>query len=105
MINKKILGLSLLFLNVLFIVGCTDYNEDFTFKGTVEEILVEKEMLVMKEYDAPEGRVEGSVFEIRVDKTEGYHVGQKLEIIVFSNTDADIWDLNHMKFKINVIDN
>lgn len=105
MINKKIIGLYLLFLSLFFIVGCTDYREDFTFKGTVEEILVEKEMLVIKEYDAPEDRVEGNVFEIPIEDVERYNVGQKLEITVFSNIDADVWDLNHMKFEINPIDN
>lgn len=26
-------------------------------------------------------------------------VGQLLEVTVFSNTDEDIWDLDHMKFE------
>lgn len=103
--NKKILGLSFLFISLLFLVGCSEYQEDFTFTGTVEEIVVEYKILVMKEYDAPESRKEGNVYEIPVDKVERYNVGQKLEVTVFSNIDVDVWDLDHMKFEIEAIDN
>lgn len=102
---KKVLIFStLLVLNLLFITGCTEYHENFTFTGTVEEILVEDEMLVMKEYEATEGRKEGNVYEIPVDNVKEYTIGQKLEVTVFSNTDDDIWDVNRMKFEIKTID-
>ncbi|MGG0668053.1 hypothetical protein [Sporosarcina koreensis] len=39
--NKITIGF--LLLNLLFIAGCSDYQEEFTFTGTVEEILVEEE--------------------------------------------------------------
>lgn len=103
--NKKILGLSFSFMSLLFLVGCSEYQKDFAFTGTVEEIVVEDKILVMKEYDAPISRKEGNVYEIPVDKVERYNVGQKLEVTVFSNIDADIWDLDHMKFEIEEIDN
>ena len=103
---RKTITLSLLFLSILFTVGCSDYQVDFTFTGSVEAIQVEDEMLVMKEYGgSDEGRNDGNVYEIPVDDPNQYHVGQKLKITVFSNTDKDIWDLDHMKFEIKSIDN
>lgn len=101
--NKIIVGF--LLLNLLFIAGCSDYQEEFTFTGTVEEILIEEEMLIIKEYDGGEGRKAGNVYEIPVDDVERYSIGQKLEITVFSNTTADVWDLNKMKFDIKTIEN
>nr|WP_285852007.1 hypothetical protein [Sporosarcina luteola] len=91
----------------LFFAGCSDdYQESFTFTGTVEEILVEEEMLIMKEYGGvSQGRREGNVYEIPVDNVEKYNIGQKLEITVFSNTDADIWNLDNMKFDIKTVEN
>ncbi|MCM3637168.1 hypothetical protein M3152_05480 [Sporosarcina luteola] len=91
----------------LFFAGCSDdYQESFTFTDTVEEILVEEEMLIMKEYGGvSHGRREGNVYEIPVDNVEKYNIGQKLEITVFSNTDADIWRLDNMKFDIKTIEN
>ena len=102
---KKRIIVSLLFLSVLFIVGCSDYQEDFTFTGTVEEIHDEEKMLIIKEYDGvDEGSQDGNVYEIPVDKVQEYKVGQKLKVTVFSNTDDDVWDLDRMKFKIRKID-
>lgn len=103
--TKKVLIFStLLVLNLLFITGCSEYHEDFTFTGTVEEIIKEDDMLVLKEYNASEGRKEGNVYEIPVDHVKEYTIGQKLEVTVFSNTDDDIWDVNRMKFEIKTID-
>ncbi|WP_336499190.1 hypothetical protein [Psychrobacillus sp. FJAT-51614] len=54
-----------------------DYQESFTFTGTVEEILVKEEMLGMKEYGGvDEGRKEGNVYEIPVGDVERYSLGQ-----------------------------
>ena len=103
--DKKFITIPLLSLIFLFAVGCSDYQEDFTFTGTVEAIRVEDEMLVMKEYGGTdEGRNAGNVYEIPVDDPNQYSVGQKLKITVFSNTDEDIWDLDRMKFEIKTID-
>ncbi|WP_252504004.1 hypothetical protein [Sporosarcina sp. Marseille-Q4943] len=102
--NKVTIGFFLL--NLLFIAGCSDYQEKFNFTGTVGEILVEEEMLIIKEYGGvEEGRKDGNVFEIPVDDVERYSIGQKLEITVFSNTTADIWDLDNMKFDIKTVEN
>ncbi len=96
----------LFFISLLFIVGCSDYQEDFTFTGTVEEKLDEAGMLVMKEYGGnDEGRKDENIYEISVDDIKKYNVGQKLEITVLSNTDEDIWDLETMKFEIKKINN
>jgi hypothetical protein len=103
-LNK--IGLSIIFLCLFWIVGCSNYQEQFTFTGTVEEKLDEEGMLVMKEYSgSDEGRKDGNIYEIPVDDIKEYNVGQKLEITVFSNTDEDIWDLDNMKFEIKTIDN
>ena len=102
--NKITVGFILLI--CLFITGCSDYQEKFTFTGTVEEILVEDEMLVIKEYGGmDEGRKDGNVYEIPVDNIERYSIEQKLEITVFSNTDDDIWELDNMKFDIKTVKN
>ncbi|WP_019415361.1 hypothetical protein [Paenisporosarcina sp. TG20] len=104
--SKRMISWSFLLMSVFIIVGCSNYQEDFTFTGIIVEKLVEDEMLVMKEYGgSDEGRIDGNIYEIPVDKVEGYNVGQKLEITVFSNTDADVWDLDHMKFEIRSIAN
>ena len=90
----------------MFIAGCSDYQEEFTFTGTVEEILVEEEMLIIIEYDGVnEGRKDGNVYEIPLDDVERYSIGQKLEITVFSNTTADVWGLDNMKFDIKTVEN
>ncbi|MFJ7934826.1 hypothetical protein [Sporosarcina sp. NPDC096371] len=104
---KNKITISFILLICLFFAGCSDdYQESFTFTGTVEEILVEEEMLVIKEYGGvDEGRREGNVYEIPVDNVERYNVGEKLEITVFSNINADIWDLDHMKFDIKTVEN
>ena len=102
-INKVIIPL-LIIVGCLLIVGCSDYQEQFTFTGTVEEKLVEDEMLVIKEYGQPEGRKPGNTYEIPVKDLSQYDIGQKLEVTVFSNTDDDIWALDHMKFEIKGID-
>ena len=48
---KNKITISFILLICFLFAGCSDdYQEDFTFTGTVEEILVEEEMLVMKEY-------------------------------------------------------
>ncbi|MGB3260653.1 hypothetical protein [Paenisporosarcina sp.] len=102
---KNKIAISLLLLIFVFITGCSDYQEDFTFTGTVEEILVVGEKLVVKEYvGEDEGKKDGNVYEIPVDNVETYNIGQKLEVIVFSNTDADVWDLDRMKFEIKKVE-
>ncbi|MFC5602783.1 hypothetical protein [Sporosarcina koreensis] len=103
---KYKITIAFLLLNLFFIAGCSDYQEEFTFTGTVEEILVEEEMLVIKEYGGiNKGRKDGNIYEIPVDDVERYSMGQKLEITVFSNTTADVWDLNNMKFDIKTVEN
>ncbi|WP_419962366.1 hypothetical protein [Psychrobacillus sp. BM2] len=103
---KNKITISFLLLIFLLIAGCSKYQESFTFTGTVEEILVEEEMLVIKEYSGvDEGRRDGNVYEIPDDDVERYSIGQKLEVTVFSNTDDDVWDLDHMKFDIKTVEN
>ncbi|EPD53787.1 hypothetical protein HMPREF1210_00610 [Paenisporosarcina sp. HGH0030] len=103
---KNKISISFLLFIFLLIAGCSNYQESFTFTGTVEEILVEEEMLVIKEYGGvDEGRKDGKVYEIPVDDVERYSIGQKLEVTVSSKTDEDVWDLDHMKFNIKTVEN
>ena len=105
-IVKNKITISLLLLIFIFITGCSYYQEDFTFTGTVEEILVEEEMLIIKEYDGvDEGRKDGNIYEIPVDNLEKYSIGQNLKVTVFSNTDEDVWDLDRMKFELKTVAN
>ncbi|MFJ7827228.1 hypothetical protein [Psychrobacillus sp. NPDC096623] len=104
--NYKITIGFLSLLVCLFFAGCSDYEEDFVFTGTVEEILVEEEILVVKEYSGrDESSRDGNVYDIPFENVEKYNIGQKLEITVFSNVDEDIWDLQHMKFDIKKVEN
>jgi hypothetical protein len=103
-------SLLLVLLLVWLLVGCTadntvDWYESFRFTGTVEEILVEKEMLVMKEYNAPESRKNGNIYEIPVDNIDEYETGEQLFVIVETNILEDMWDLDHMRFKIKPVEN
>ncbi|WP_164669748.1 hypothetical protein [Virgibacillus doumboii] len=105
--SKK--SLLILLLLVWLFVGCAadntgDWNEEFRFTGTVEEILVEKEILIMKEYNAPESRKNGNIYEISAENIEDYEIGEKFLVIVESNVDEDVWDLDHMRFKIKPVE-
>jgi hypothetical protein len=103
---NKITRLFVVYIFFVIIVGCSkDYQVDFSFTGTIQEKLTEEKMLVMKENGGEyEGRREGNIYEIPVENIEQYNVGQKLKITVLSNTDKDIWDLDHMKFEIEQIE-
>lgn len=98
--------LLLISLLMAWMAGCSkDYHIDFIFEGTIQEKLTEEAMLVVKEDGGEEkGRREGNVYEIPVDDIDKYNIGQKLRITVFSNTEADIWDVEHMKFEIEKIE-
>jgi hypothetical protein len=98
---NKITGLLFTYLIFALMIGCSkDYQVDFIFTGTIQEKLIEEDMLVLKEYDAPEGRREGNIYEIPVDDIEQYEVGQKLKVTVYSNTDEDVWDLDELRVKV-----
>ncbi|MDP5276098.1 hypothetical protein [Chengkuizengella axinellae] len=96
---SKITSLFLVYLVFTIIAGCSrSYHVDFVFTGTIQEILNEQEMLVMKEHVGEDEGRKANTYEIPVDNIEQYAVGQKLNISVLSNTDEDVWDLNRMKF-------
>ncbi|SDJ08958.1 hypothetical protein [Salimicrobium halophilum] len=103
------ISISVLFV-ILILMGCygddtVDWYESFRFTGTVEEIRTEDNMLVMKEYNAPESRKKGNIYEIPADEIQSYETGDKLLVIVETNTQEDIWDLEHMRFVIKPIEN
>ncbi|WP_430786870.1 hypothetical protein VBD025_14950 [Virgibacillus flavescens] len=100
--TRKITGLFFVYLIFASMVGCSkDYQVEYSFTGTIEEKLIAEKILVMKEDEATR---EGEVYEIPVDNVEQYDVGQKLKITILSNTDVDVWDLNHMKFEIEKLE-
>lgn len=55
--------------------------------------------------DAPEGKKQGLTYRIPVDKIEEYKVGEKLLVIVEANIEEEIWDLDHLRFEIEPIEN
>lgn len=101
---NKIVRLSICFLFPFFILGCSnDYQVDNILTGTIEKILMEEEILVIKGY-GEEGSTKGNIYEIPVEDPSKYEIGQKIEITIYSNTDADVWDLDRMKFDVKMID-
>ncbi|RLQ92788.1 hypothetical protein [Planomicrobium sp. Y74] len=89
--------------------GCTFAPHTFQHKvvGTIEEIEIEKnffdddEFLVIEEQNR---QPDNSLYTIPVSDSDEYEVGQKVKVDIYSNTDADVWDLDHMKFEIEVMD-
>lgn len=97
--------ISFISLNCLFLSGCAnDYQESFTFSGSVVELDVQEDILIIKEHNnINKGLGDGNVYEIPVVDVDRYTIGQNVEVTVFSNTDEDVWDVNHMKFDINIV--
>lgn len=91
----------ILFVLLKFLSGCKEYQKDFTFTRTVLEVQDEEEILVMEEYGSEdEGGRDGNVYETLAKKIEQYNAGDRLGVTVFSNTVAEVWDPEYMKFKI-----
>ncbi|MEK4520825.1 hypothetical protein NSQ95_15725 [Psychrobacillus sp. FSL W7-1457] len=97
--------ISFISLICLFLAGCADdYQESFTFSGTVEELDAQEEILVIKEHNnINKGIRGGNVYVIPVVDVKRYNIGQNVVVTVFSNTDEDVWDVDHMKFDINIV--
>lgn len=99
---------NLLLIVVLLFGGCSTalYTIDSTIVGIIEDIKIEgqffadDEFLVIQE-DDQEGN---SLYEIPVNDSDAYEIGQKVEVVIFSNTATDDWDLDNMKFEIEVIE-
>lgn len=106
-IKRPLILISIL-IGLLSTAACSSapYNEDATFTGTVEELTVKEKFLFDDKLLLIKGVGEsaGSIYEIPVGSFDEYEVGQKVEVVVFSNTDADVWDLDHLKFEITVIE-
>ena len=103
---KKLMILMLILVGLLITAACSTapYNEDATFTGTIEGLTVKEkflfddQLLLIKDDNGNSV----SLYEIPVENFEDYEVGQRVEVVVFSNTDADVWDLDHLKFEITV---
>ncbi|AYC28410.1 hypothetical protein [Paenisporosarcina cavernae] len=94
----------LLLLLSVTVSGCTStsFTEDFRINGTIKEVIQEEEMLLIEGTPASGGNL--ATYEIPVASLYGYEEGQKVEVIVYSNTDADVWHLDNMKFDITLIE-
>lgn len=82
----------------LVLSGCTQpYEIESEFTGVVKQINEAHQLLIVA--DSSE-----TTYDIPVSDIRPYQVGQKLNITVFSNTDEDVWDLNHLKFEIETLE-
>jgi hypothetical protein len=105
---KRLMILMLISIGLLSTAACSaaPYNEDSIFTGTIEGLTVKEkflfddQLLLIKEDNGDYA----SLYEIPVDNFQDYEVGQRVKVVVFSNTDADVWDLNHLKFEITIIE-
>lgn len=76
--SRIITLLLVLFLGSLLLVGCSVETEvSHTISGTVEEILVDKKVIVVKENTEDE-----SLYKVPVGNTERYELEQKVEVTV-----------------------
>ncbi|WP_088006027.1 hypothetical protein [Indiicoccus explosivorum] len=85
------------------------YSLDSTITGTIEEIRVDEKFLFDNEFIVITGKGEqrGSseaVYEIPVSDSDSYEAGQKVQVAIYSNIDKDLWDLDHMKFEVVVLE-
>jgi hypothetical protein len=106
--QKYFLHLIILSATLLSLTACTTapYTEQFTFTGTIEELITEEKLLFDDRFLLVKEGGEGSeefVYELPVDSFDDYEVGQEVEVVVFSNTDADVWDLQNLKFEITIM--
>lgn len=80
----------------VLMTGCSEgYEIDSEFTGIVQEI--DDERLTVVEENTL------TTYEIPLPHDEPYQVGQFVRITVYSDTDQDIWDPKHMRFKIDSI--
>lgn len=90
------IGCVTLFLMIL--AGCSsDYTEKTVLKGTIVE--VKEEMIKVSQEKKKQ-----NIFEIPASATTQFKKGQKVEVTIYSNTTADVWDLNKMKFEIDILE-
>ena len=109
----KVLYLILLAIPFLTVTACTfaPYTVDSTITGTIEELITEEKFLFddkfisVEEYGGEsEGRRLGNIYEIPVDSFADYEVGERVEVVVLTNYDEDLWDPERMKFEVTIID-
>ncbi|WP_226577751.1 hypothetical protein [Halobacillus litoralis] len=81
-----------------------EWYESFRFHGVVVHKNMKDELIVLEEVDAPESRKDGNRFEIPVDDFEKYQKGDKVHVIVETNTTNDVWDLDHLRFHIKPLE-
>ena len=85
------------------------YSLETTVTGTVEEIKVDEKFLADDEFILVKGKgdYKGSseaIYEIPVSNSDSYEIREKVQVSIYSNTDKDIWNLDHMKFEIEILE-
>lgn len=80
------------------LAGCSSgYTEKDVLIGTIVE--AKEEMIKVSEDKKKE-----NIFEIPVSPTDQFKIGQKVEVTIYSNTTADVWDPKNMKFEIDILE-
>ncbi|MCP8616360.1 hypothetical protein [Salirhabdus salicampi] len=70
------------------------------------DIEVEGPMTVIKSatsQDVVGNKTESMPHPIRISNPEDYNVGQEVKVSVINNYDEDVWDLDRLKFEIEII--
>lgn len=81
--------------------GCGDeFQHTTTISGVIVEIRKGDDMLLI------EGKIDESnqenLYEIPVPDASVYSVGQNVKVKVYDRTVEDKWDLNDMKFEVDI---
>lgn len=106
---KKLLQAMAIFAVLLSIMACSTapYTESFTFTATIEELITKEKFLFDDKYllvkEENTNDQNDLIYEIPVESFKDYEVGEKVKINVYSNSETDSWDLDHLKFEITVV--
>ncbi|SET24069.1 hypothetical protein SAMN05216389_107114 [Oceanobacillus limi] len=111
MLKRKIFFIVTL---MFVLISCSQTNEEYLIEAIIIEIKentgdieVDGPMKVVKSATTQEAvgnKTESMIHTIRVSNPEDYNVGQKVKVNVISNYDEDVWDVNRLKFEVEVVD-
>lgn len=102
-------SISIFSIILLLTGGCTfaPYTFQHAVVGTIKEIEIEEKVFMDDEFlviEEENRQPDNSLYTIPVSDSDKYEVGQKVKVDIYSNTDADVWDLDNLKFEIEVMD-
>ena len=107
---KRIICLVFILVASISIAACSTapYTEQSTIRGTIEELITKEKFLFDDKFllitEPEEDGQNERIYEIPIENFDDYKVGQKVEVVIYSNTNTDDWNLNHLKFEITVIE-